>query len=316
MKPVGRSRDLLDKRDPATILYLPQHLLAFILSFLAHKDLAQARLVDTRFRDASSFAIRRLRLSSLSSSDRLFVHHDLLKRFPEVETLDLSMIASSTYGDELDSILRCLRSGQRLSTLMVRGARRRPIGEGTGKLLGSLTSLRSLDVSDSILHRSGLEHLGTLQQLTFLSLHSCGGRMDSASVALLVGRLTSLQDIDLGGCQMVNDVLLDALSELPWLKKCNLSSCDGFTANGLAKLCSVQSLRALLLPACWHLNDACMEAIATNAAGLECLSLFEGGETVTDVGLACLTALTKLTCLDLGYVALMVSVLCSVWKLS
>lgn len=224
---------------------------------------------------------------------------DILEQFPFIESIDLSVVSSShqgEFGSERYALLKSLEKSKRLRVLWFRGG---TIGSRTGQLLGLLESLRYLDVSDSDFYGSGLEHIGALQQLTFISLQNCT-HLDGNRISRLFERLPLLQEVDLGGCQGVNDAVLESLSKLSFLSKCNLSSCDAFTANGLSQLCSAPELKSLLLPACWHLNDACMESIASNAKQLECLSLFEGGEMVTDVGLAALSKLTRLTCLDLG----------------
>ena len=63
-------------------------------------------------------------------------------------------------------------------------------------------------------------------------------------------------------------------------------------------------LRTLLLSGCQQLTDGCLLAIAEGLPALECLSLFEAGECVTDAGLAHLACLgSSLTALDLGYAA-------------
>lgn len=76
------------------------------------------------------------------------------------------------------------------------------------------------------------------------------------------------------------------------------SACSEAGLRQLARL----PLRALILSACCQLTDGCLLAIAQGLPQLECLGLFEAGESVTDEGLARLAALAgSLTALDLGY---------------
>jgi hypothetical protein len=55
------------------------------------------------------------------------------------------------------------------------------------------------------------------------------------------------------------------------------------------------------MSACCQLTDECLAAVAEGMPQLQCLGLFEAGESITDAGLAALSRLRGLTALDMGY---------------
>ena len=159
---------------------------------------------------------------------------------------------------------------------------------------------------DSVITDSALLKWSNLKKLTSLSLLGCKELTQAALIGLFA-ELPCLQEIELGSTNIaVTDDVLAALGnaeKLPRLRKIDLSSCDNFTEVGIAALYSAASsqLETLLLSACWHVDDAMMVTLCSSLPQLQCLSLFEAGEGVSDYGMLQLTKLSHLTSLDLGY---------------
>jgi Leucine-rich repeat (LRR) protein len=271
------------------IASLPTHILYLIFSTASSEDdLRSLRLVNKDFRVAATAAVRRL--TPIKAAD-------LLPHFSGLEAIDFSMIAHSAAWSE--STLVCLEQSRSLTSLRF-GQSTQLTTSGAAKI-AKIKQLQSIECLDVQLTDSALRHWSRLRNLTSLSLLGCR-QLTQASLKATIGNLKGLEVVELGSCQGVTDSVLATLGTLPKLRKVDLSSCDNFTEVGLAALGAANpSLKTLLLPACWQIDDTMLITLCSAIPNLETLSLFEAGEGVSDAGLLHLTSLTALTGLDLGY---------------
>lgn len=285
----GTMEGVDDRRGPKGLCSLPNHLLVFILDFLDSDDLQQVRRLNRRFRWCASMAVKQVRPYQFRT--------EVFDLFPNVMTLDLrSLLQPTTTWSEMD-FLRGIAQARRLTSLVF-GANTL-IPNAGARAIGCLHSLRSMELLESRVSDTGLRHWSGLTSLTSLSLRAC---VDVTDYGLsIVSCLHSLEEVDFGACHRLGDETLAALATLPRLKKLDLASCDNFTVKGLTSLRGASALRTLLLAACWQINDEALITLADCLPNLECLSLFEAGETASDVGLCYLSKLTNLSKLDIGY---------------
>jgi hypothetical protein len=194
-----------------------------------------------------------------------------------------------------DSILKC----HLLKSLKVRGSEPGLLDSGCLFQLKKLERLELIDVPMGGMDLAGLKNLSSLRLLRF---QSCSG-IDYESLGLSLSGMRHLEDVAIEGSGDLPDALLCGIgNQLKYLSSLDLSSCDAFTAKGLDALKECRSLKRLLLPACWNVDDQMCKAIADCMPQLECLSLFESGEDMSGVGLAQLKKLKNLKEMDFGYV--------------
>lgn len=290
----------------------PVHLLVSVFEHLSADDLRQLRLVSKDVSTAATLAVRELCPVRGDANIAL--------KFPGLTALDGTGIEPETWSESvLDDIQKVRRHRMRLDVHIMEGVvmtlsppamqscqltslrlgRSNAITFSGASAIGAMHSLRSVELLEGRLTDSGLKQWAQLTGLTSLSLRACAELTDDG--LQLLGALSRLQEIDLADCYNLSDATLASLANLSALSKLDLACCDSFTATGLAALGRVSTLHTLLLPACWHVDDGMLGTLATALPSLQCLSLFEAGEAVTDAGLVHLGGLTGLTALDLGY---------------
>lgn len=265
---------------------LHPHILGSIFFQLDEGDLRQLRLVNKEFCAAATAALRSLRPLKCDA---------LIPRFPGLQAIDFWAVPQDAW-PEKEASLAYLENAKGITSLKFGSSCN--ITATDAAAIATLTSLRSLQVQDTRLNNNAMRCWSTLSGLTLLSLLGCRN-LDETGLKVL-GSLRKLEIVELGFTG-VNDNVLVELGKLPLLRELDISSCDSFTEEGLAALAAAPFLRTLLLPACWHLDDEMLCTLCRSIPNLECLSLFEAGEGVSDTGLGYLTALTSLTGLDLGY---------------
>jgi Leucine-rich repeat (LRR) protein len=274
----------------AAITSLPSQISHLIFSNVASSsqdDLRSLRLVNKEFCAAATAAVRRL--TPIKSAS-------LFPRFSALETVDFSSIAVGAWSE---SVIHGLEDAKNLTAL--RFGQTTQLTPSGSRIIAKFQQLRSIECVDVQLTDSSFRHWSSLTNLTSLSLLGCRQLSESALNTTL-GNLKSLEVVELGSCPGVSDSVLKTLGTLANLTKLDLSSCDNFTEVGLAALGGAKaSLKTLLLPACWQIDDTMLITLCSAMPNLETLSLFEAGEGVSDAGLLHLTSLIHLTALDLGY---------------
>eukprot|EP00890_Picochlorum_soloecismus_P005892 jgi/Picsp_1/6303/NSC_03652-R1_hypothetical protein CHLNCDRAFT_145384 [Chlorella variabilis] len=192
-----------------------------------------------------------------------------------------------------DAILKC----HLLRALKIRGSEPGLLDS----CVFQLKKLECLELIDVPMGGMDLAELKNMSSLRLLRFQSCSG-VDYKSLGLSLGGMCHLEDVAIEGSGDLPDALLCGIGKLEHLTSLDLSSCDTFTAHGLEALKDCRSLKRLLLPACWNVDDQMCKAIADFMPQLECLSLFESGEDMSGVGLAQLKKLKHLKEMDFGYV--------------
>ena len=266
------------------IASLPPHILSSIFS-LNENDLRQLRLVNREFYTAATSVVTSLRPTKGDA---------LIPKFSGLKSIDFTALPADAWPEVS---LGYLKNAKGITSLKFGSSSF--ITATDGATIATLTSLRSIEVHDIKMANSALHCWSNLSALTSISLLGCRDLTENGLAVL--GTLKNLEIVELGSCQGVTDKVLATLSTLPLLNKLDISSCDNFTEEGLAALSAAPCLRTVLLAACWHVDDEMLCTLCRSLPNLECLSLFEAGEGASDTGLGYLTALTRLTGLDLGY---------------
>ncbi|MEM9368061.1 MAG: hypothetical protein AAGD07_18870 [Planctomycetota bacterium] len=108
--------------------------------------------------------------------------------------------------------------------------------------IGTLSNLRNLDLSGLPVTGCDLQPLGNLKTLTQLELRD--SQVEQTQLAFL-RRLTMLQNLDLGECELTNDFLGRVLNSHPDMTniRCNLSELESITIRDNLQLRHVQSPR-------------------------------------------------------------------------
>ena len=331
---VGKQWDtrVRDEADVFHIERLPEEVLVMVLRRLDPDDVRQTRLVSRTLYRVSNEALRVLQTRSVEA----------VEMFPMVERLEMRALSGrarpgrsgwrcglktrvQSLGGGLqgvgqrsndrgkivgefegesgegsmcsldDSILKC----HLLRRLKVRGSEPGLLGSGCLFHLKKLERLELIDLAMGGMDLAGLKNLSSLRLLRF---QSCSG-IDYTSLGLSFSGMRHLEDVAIEGSGDLPDALLSCIgNQLECLSSLDLSSCDTFTAQGLEALKDCRSLKRLLLPACWNVDDQMCKAIADYMPQLECLSLFESGEDMSGAGLAQLKKLKNLKEMDFGYV--------------
>jgi hypothetical protein len=213
--------------------------------------------------------LKRLDLSLTYISDR---GAERLKGLASLEELNLFAAEFIT-----DAAVAFLRGNQQLTKLNLRGT---DVTDTSLAYVGELSRLKSLDIGFTQITDVGLEHLASLAQLEELNL---GGNKISGVGLHVLKLLPKLRSLSFYGIQrrnagwcwapVVTDLELDTIALLGGLEELNV----GFGV-------------ALGTPRPKDLGPADGEA--------ECR--ISGGTRITDLGVAKLTKLTKLTHLDLS----------------
>ncbi|CAI5479413.1 unnamed protein product [Closterium sp. Yama58-4] len=205
-----------------------------------------------------------------------------------LSTLDLSNSSGfTTHG------LQHLYAMPSLTSLILYGT---PVGGGGDEAvsldgIGAASSLDSLVLDNTSVRDGDLEPLTALTSLSDLSLDCCYNL--TPALMLHVARLTGLEELSLGGCDMGDEVLplLTCLRHL-----CSFTAPRGVTDAGLQHLLALPSLQRLSLCDCLGVTSAGMLHVG-RLTSLRALSL--PSTRVTNEGLQHLTALTDLVSLVL-----------------
>lgn len=281
------TRNLSKNNEPFELLELPREILIHSFRYLSSGDLRATRSTCSKLRKIATSATRSLAPVSLGNIR--------LSEIDSLETLDLTSLNPAELSE---SLLQKL--GQ------VRGLRSLSLGRHTQVSASSASSISTLCLSQLALVQNtigdvSMERLfrGNVREtLKSLSLRDCSWVTDKGLAH--ISNLTALETLDLAMCWRLTDETLRTLGALPHLHRLDLAHCERFTSGGLRRL--GQGMRTLLMSACWQIDDECLIAISECLPNLECLGLFEAGETVTDEGLQALSSLSaSLTALDLGY---------------
>ncbi|MED6146096.1 hypothetical protein PIB30_031456 [Stylosanthes scabra] len=176
-------------------------------------------------------------------------------------------------------------------------------------------NLKTLNLSfrPSSLHRRSFRHfshraLSSLASrcrlLSAVSLRRRTSVGDASVAAICAAASHCLRQLDLGRCTLVGDGALEAIGRLNSLQVLNLEGCSLVTDVGLGFLASGplnNTLRTLVLVECDRITDAGVSNLK-NISSLEELNLAECGPKVTDVGcVAVFEAVTGLKKVNLSW---------------
>ncbi|HEU4620709.1 MAG TPA: hypothetical protein VFS42_00660 [Burkholderiaceae bacterium] len=156
-----------------------------------------------------------------------------------------------------------------------------------------VSTLRTLDLSQTRVKGPGLAYLEPLTQLKELNLSGCA-YINNASLEY-VGRLTGLQNLTLPTWTPrlnINDIGLAHLSKLHELRELEIGGLTQTSPTGIVSLRELQKLERLVVHGAIDRPDDVFEAIGT-LSQLEKLSLF-GLREVSTTAVAHLCNLTKL----------------------
>ncbi len=161
------------------------------------------------------------------------------------------------------------------------------------KIVAQLPALQSLDLSETQIGDSGVQHLQELRDLKKLDL--CNTRVTKKGVALIVEKLPQLKSLSLGGFSLGNGVprLISRLASLEELDLGGVICTD----DDLTSLASLKSLKTLRL--FWRIGDVGL-AVLRKLTKLEKLDLYSS--QVTDSGLLSLKSMKRLKWLRLMHV--------------
>lgn len=211
----------------------------------------------------------------------------LLPRFPELETL---WLANS---DAADSDLIVLAELRQLRGLSLRCCTR--VTDRTVRVIGSLTRLESLDLSETAVTDEGLAALGALSELRTLDLAQTAVT-DSGLRAL--ARLPKLERLQLCGTRVTGSGF-DAFAELPQLRELGLGS-SAVEDSALAHVARCSRLEELFLGDNHALSDGGLAQLAA-CRGLRVLDL--SGTRATSAGIALVRGMGRLAKVDLSSTA-------------
>lgn len=138
----------------------------------------------------------------------------------------------------------------------------RSVDDRSAKIVGSLSSLRSLNIASTNITGAGLRHLKSLHSLQFLSAGGCFYIKDEGAISL--GELHSIDHVDLSLCDLT-DRSLATLSKMSKLQNLNISG-NQFTNRAVACLSQLKSLRTLYIAQAFTLSSVAFTALTTLTA--------------------------------------------------
>lgn len=278
-------------REAQYLESLPDHILAYVLSFVDPDDVYSVRQVCKRFARVANDTIRSVQWD-LSRKDVDISR--AVDMFPLLERLRVCMTESSRAQKEW---LQHLHELHRLSSLQMKGGL---LDSGDMVALSSLKQVRSLvyedvEFQESIYH--SLVDATDMNHIEMLRMVDCRG-IDNLGLVRQPGiGLHGLRELSLEGMELSDD-MFEYIGTLD-LEFLNVSGSFGFSSDGIGML-NGHGLKSLLLSACWNLDDRMCQTIAEVAPGLEALGIFEND--ISSVGLAYLSKLSRLRILDCGYI--------------
>jgi len=205
-----------------------------------------------------------LQLAALGDLERLDLSHTRitdegmlrLKSAPKIRDLNLFYAEWIT-----DQGMTAIRDWKHLKRLNLRGTR---ISDGTLEIVGRITGLEALDISNTPVTDNGLDHLIPLVNLKELAMG--GGRRGNAALTIL-RMLTTLTYLDLSGAKPtppdmpgraagpgIPEESLRAMAELKELRVLKLGH-SNITTEGLRILASLEKVEKLGLEGCRRIDD-------------------------------------------------------------
>lgn len=124
-----------------------------------------------------------------------------------------------------------------------------------------------------------------------------GTNLNDTALTTVIGRVPSLQRIDLAGCDDLTDDSVARLVELKGLQEIDLRLCGLVTDASCRAISTLPHLRYLCLGWCFLITDSGLEGIRDSRT-LETLLLW-GCEEITDRGIRAIAGLPHLTRLEL-----------------
>lgn len=183
--------------------------------------------------------------------------------------------AKLSSSDANDDDIRLLTNSSRLKNLNVRYC---CLSNDAMVYIGRLTQLESLDIGESQIDDTGLEHIEPLTQLRHLSLYSLYGVTDQGLRHLRP--LTQLETLNLWLCYSITDAGLESLKPMRQLRELDLGGCHKLTDAGLIHLEGLSELRWLNLTET-KITDAGIEHLARlvnlRALSVHATQVTEGG---------------------------------------
>ncbi len=163
------------------------------------------------------------------------------------------------------------------------------------EVLSFFSSVVDLNLSHCTkLTDEGFVSIGELDLLERLAVRAT---CFSVKGALGLKACTSLKELDVSECQLVNDTALMHIAHIPLLENLNLSSCEGMTERAFLHFASSSYLRSLNLYRCTQLGESAISFIAKIPV-LQHLGL--GDLRVSDFSLEYLERAYNLQSLDLS----------------
>lgn len=268
---------------------LQGEILENICGHISSEDLLVSRLACKNWAKAGARALRHLRPSdwNLKFASKKYVH---------TTTLDLGRCSGSSTSSDIQG-LACFKHLQSLSMPKWGCAGRKALDDDAMKVLGTLISLTSLDISGSWLE-CGLASLSRLTALKKLII--CGCRWISSESELSVSipkELCNLTHLDLSSSMLhVSDGDLEVIGTMMKMSTLSLADCQWVLDRGLSMLAGLPDLKVLDLTRT-GLTDRGVLSIA-QLPNLVWLRL--EGTLISDVGTAMLAECISLEKLDLS----------------
>jgi Leucine-rich repeat (LRR) protein len=166
------------------------------------------------------------------------------------------------------------------------------IGDDVMKVVGKLTSLTELNISDTPVTNEGISHLASLKSMTSLNLNGC--KFNNHALAAL-SNLAHLKELRLD-CPNINDGALTHISTLKELETLDLFEAH-ITDSGLEFLIPLTSLKSFQA-CCGRLTNAALKTLS-QIESLTSLNLSQN-RYISDAGLRYLSRLQWLTHVNLS----------------
>jgi Leucine-rich repeat (LRR) protein len=124
--------------------------------------------------------------------------------------------------------------------------------------LSYLTTLKNLNLSETLNTSKIIPHIKNLTLLKTLNLNHC--KNISTKEMKIIGTLTSLKVLNLGFCSKINDDDMILIKQLINLKRLDISSCNKIKNDGFVLIKEFKRLKYLALHNC-HITEECIDEL-------------------------------------------------------